>query len=99
MDLKKAAVTGAVVGAFASLLFGKKGRGKGFEKATTYAAGGAALAALGLFVMDKTGHHVAGELTGWGNEHEFGNPRHSPMNFGHGGAWGNPEDCRFGRRF
>lgn len=96
MDFKKAAVTGAVVGAFASLLFGKKGRGKGIEKAATYAAAGAGVLALGSFVMDKSGHHM---LTGWGNEHEFGHPRHAPMGFGHGGAWGNPEDRRFGRRF
>ena len=73
MDLKTAAITGAVAGAVASFVFGKKTRGLDFEKIAKYAAGGAGALAVGSYVMSSVGgkHLSAGEhRAGWDLFHD-----------------------------
>jgi hypothetical protein len=97
MDLKKAAITGAVGGIIASLVFGR--RTKTLEHSVKYAALGAGVMAAGSYALHAMGStHAAGDFAGWGNEHDYGHPNHAPMGFGHGGNWGNQEERRFARR-
>jgi len=77
MDLKTAAITGAVAGTVASFIFGKKSRGFNVEKVAKYAALGAGALAAGSYVMSEVGHrsHVAGQFTGH-EHHDWQAPEH-----------------------
>ena len=77
MDLKTAAVTGAVVGTVASFVFGKS---FDVEKVAKYAAIGAGAFAASSYLMTAMGgkHQVAGELTGWDEVGADWNPKSNP---------------------
>jgi hypothetical protein len=97
MDLKKAAMIGAVGGIIASIAT-KKGRGKMVEHAVKYAALGAGVMAAGSYAMRELGTHHAG-FQGIQDPHEFGLPYHSPLGSGQGGNWGHSMDQSHFRRW